>query len=125
MALVWKLDQPQYGPDGLVSLYRGDDWRLSGKVIDLINGYEKPVDTSPFSVTGYFLGVTGNALPFPGVTGACGALSVAVPAASSPLMSETNGEGAYVVVTDVNTGLQQTIPTLDQSVAILTRGPAF
>lgn len=123
--LVWKLDQPQYGPDGLVALYRGDDWRLSGKIVDFINGYEKPVDTSAFSVTGYFGGVTGNALPFAGVTGACGALSVVVPAASSPLLGETNGEGAYVVVTDVNTGLQQTIPTLDQAVAILTRGPAL
>lgn len=124
MSLVWKLDQPQYGPDGLVALYRGDDWRLSGKVVDLINGYEKAVDVSPFAVTGYFPSATGQT-SFAGVTGACGALAVVVPASASLLLAETNGEGAYVVVTDVNTGLQQTIPTLDQAVAIMTRGPAF
>ena len=126
MSLVWKLDKPQYGPDGMVSLYQGDDWCLRGKVINLIGSYEEPVSTYPFAATGYFPSASGGPdLPFPAVTGDCGCLVVKVPASGSPLVQQsTGGQGAYVVVTDVTTGLQKTIPTLDQAVAILARGPA-
>ena len=122
MSLVWKLDRPQFGPDGLVSLFRGDDWNLSGKVINLINGYEQPVDVSPYAATGYFSSASGGPdLPFPAVTGACGVLAVQVPAASSPLVQEsTAGVGVYVVVE--SGGLLQTIPTYGEPVAIRDRG---
>jgi hypothetical protein len=122
MALVWKLDQPQYGPDGLVTLYRGDDWNLTGKVINLINGYEQPVDTSAYSATGYFPSASGGPdLPCAAATGACGSLAVSLPAASTPLVQvSSGGEGAYVVVAD-GMGRLQTIPMVDQSLAILDR----
>ena len=125
MSLVWKLDQPQYGPDGLVSLYQGDDWNLTGKVVNRINGYDQPVDTSAYAATGYFPSASGGPdLPFSAVTGDCGVIAVQVPAASSPLvLASTGGEGAYVVVQD-HQGKLQTIPTVDQAVAILMRGPA-
>lgn len=123
MSLVWKLDRPQYGPDGLVTLYRGDDWNLTGKIVDFINGYEQPVDTSQYSATGYFPSATGGPdLPCAAATGACGSLAVQMPAASTPLVQvSSGGEGAYVVVSD-GQGKLTTVPMIDQSIAILDRG---
>lgn len=124
MSLVWKLNKTQYGPDGLVSLFQGDDWNLDGKVVDLIGSYEAPVDMSPYAATGYFPSASGGAdLPFPAATGVCGSLAVSVPAASGALvLQNTGGSGAYVVVQNQMTGKLQTIPTIDQAVVILARG---
>lgn len=123
MALVWKLDRPQYGLDGLVSLYRGDDWRLSGKLINQIGDYEEPVDASIYSVSGFFPALAGGSdILAPAVTGSCGLIVVSMPAVSTPLVQEnTGGEGAYIVVQD-NMGKLQTVPTRDQALAILDRG---
>lgn len=122
MALVWKLDRPQYGPDGLVTLYRGDDWNLTGKVVNLIGSYEQPVDMSQYSASGFFPSASGGPdLPAVAATGTCGALSVQMPAASTPLVQvSSGGEGAYVVVAD-GQGKLTTIPMIDQSLAILDR----
>lgn len=122
MALVWKLDRPQYGLDGMVSLYRGDDWNLSGKLINQIGDYEEPVDASAYSVSGFFPALSGGAdLLAPAATGSCGLITVSMPAASTPLVQEnTGGEGAYIVIFD---GVKlQTVPTRDQAIAILDRG---
>ena len=122
MSLVWKLDKPQYGPDGLVTLFRGDDWSLSGKVVNLIGSYEQPVDTSQYSASGYFPSASGGPdLPAAAVTGSCGSLTVQMPAVRTPFVQvSSGGEGAYVVVQDQQ-GKLTTIPMLDQSLAILDR----
>lgn len=122
MALLLVLDKTQYGPDGLVTLYRGDDWKLTGKVVNQIGSYEQPVDTSQFSVSGFFPSASGGPdLPAVAATGSCGAIAISLPAASTPLIQvSSGGEGAYIVVQDAM-GKLQTIPTRDQAIAILDR----
>lgn len=122
MSLVIKLDKPQYGPDGLVTLYRGDDWNLTGKIINQIGSYEAPVDASQFSASGFFPSASGGPdILAVAATGACGSIVVSLPAASTPLVQvSSGGEGSYIVVQDQQ-GKLTTIPTRDQAIAILDR----
>lgn len=122
MSLVLKLDKPQYGPDGLVTLYRGDDWNLTGKLINQIGSYEEPVDSSLYSVSGFFPSASGGPdILAPATTGSCGSISVNMQAASTPFVqTNTGGEGAYVVIAD-QSGTLTTVPTRDQAVAIIDR----
>lgn len=123
MSLVWKLDPENYGVDGLVSLYRGDDWSLAGKLVDLIQGYERPVDTSLYSASGFFPSASGGPdLLAPAATGACGAVVVTLDQGQTPNVALSSGQGAYVVVADSG-GKLTTVPTSDQAVAVLDRGP--
>lgn len=123
MSLVLILDKPQYGPDGLVTLYRGDDWNLTGKVVNQIGSYEEPVDVSNLAVSGFFPSASGGPdLLAPAATGSCGSVSITLPATSTPLVQvNTGGEGPYIVVAD-QSGKLTTVPTRDQAVAILDRG---
>lgn len=122
MAIRWKLDREQVGPDGLITLFRGDDWNVVGKLVNLIGSYEQPVDASQYSATGYFPSATGGAdLPALAATGSCGALSVQYPAISTPSVQvSSGGEGPYVVLQD-SQGKLTTVPTIDQNMAILDR----
>lgn len=122
MSLVIKLDKPQYGVDGLVNLYRGDDWNLTGKLIDQIGSYEEPVDSSQYSVSGFFPSATGGPdIYAQASTGTCGSISVVLPADQTPLVQLSDGVGAYVVIKDVSGNLT-TVPTRDQSIAVVDRG---
>ncbi len=124
MSLVLLIDKPQYGPDGMVTLYRGDDWNLAFKVVNRIGSYDQPVDTTTFEgATGFFPSASGGPdLPAESAdTGPCGALNVVMPAASTPLVEVSSGGlGPYVVIEDSDGNLK-TIPTVDQSLAILDR----
>jgi hypothetical protein len=126
MALFLKLDKAQYGPDGLVTLTRGDDWSLAAKLIDLIGSYESAVDASQYAATGFFPSASGGPdLPCAAVTGQCGSLSVSMPAASTPFVElNSGGEGPYVVLMD-NQGKLQTVRTVDQAVVVVDRGPSL
>lgn len=122
MARYLKIDRRFYGEDGLVSLYRGDDWSFYGQVVDRIGTYETHVDLSGYSVTGYVPSVTGGVeLPLTAATGACGTLSLTLPAAESPQAELMNGQAMYVVMQD-SMGKLQTVPTIDESIAVLDRG---
>lgn len=122
MSRVLKFDKKFYGDDGLLSLYRGDDWDIYGTVVDRVNGYETLVDLSQYGVTGYFPSATGGSnLPASAVTGSCGLITVSMPAASTPFVqTNTGGEGAYLILED-SMGRLQTVPTIDQAIAILDR----
>jgi hypothetical protein len=123
MSRVLKFDRKFYGDDGLLSLYRGDDWSIYGTVVDRVNAYETLVDLSQYGATGYFPSATGGAdLPATAITGSCGVLTISLPAATTPLVqSSTGGEGAYIVLQD-SMGNLTTVPTIDQALAILDRG---
>jgi hypothetical protein len=123
MSRVLKLDKKFYGEDGLLSLYRGDDWAIYGTVVDRVLGYETLVDLLPYSAVAYFPAATGTTdLPAIAVSGGCGVLAISLPAASTPLaQTNTGGQAIYVVLTD-GSGKQQTVTTIDEAVAILDRG---
>jgi hypothetical protein len=123
MARVLKLDKKFYGEDGLLSLFRGDDWEVYGKVVDRVSGYETEVDLAPYSATGYVPSASGGPdLPLAAATGGCAVLTLSMPAASTPLVAENSGgAGIYVVLQD-SMGRLQTVPTIDQAVAVLDRG---
>ena len=122
MAKVLKLDRKFYGDDGLLSLYRGDDWQISGTVVERINGYETILDLSPYTAQSFFASATGGSdIPASAATGAGGLVTISIPAASTPLVSLSSGSGAYIILQDVQ-GKMQTIPTSDDSIAVLDRG---
>ena len=123
MARVLKYDKKFYGDDGLLSLYRGDDWSIYGKVVDRVGSYETEVDLSAYSATAYFPSATGGPdLPTSAVTGSCGTLTVSMPAAQTPnVQTNSAGEGAYVVLQD-SQGKLTTVTTIDESIAVLDRG---
>lgn len=123
MSRVLKFDRKFYGDDGLLSLYRGDDWSIYGTMVDRVNGYETLVDLSQYSVTGYFPSVTGGSdVPAMAATGSCGVLTISLPAASTQLVLDNqNGQGMYVVTQD-GMGNLQTVSTIDDAIAILIRG---
>lgn len=123
MSRVWKLDRSQYGDDGLLSLFRGDDWSVFGTVVDRVNGYETLVDLSGLAVTGYFPSASGGPdLPALAVTGSCGVLTVSLPAASTPLVLDSTGGIPLYVVTQDRSGRLVTVPTRDEGVVIIDRG---
>lgn len=123
MARVLKLDRKFYGDDGLLSLYRGDDWSVYGKVVDRVGSYETGVDLSAYGVTGYMPSASGGAdLPIQAATGSCGTLSLsAAKALTVSVQPNSGGEGIYVVLADAMGNLT-TVPTFDQAVAVLDRG---
>lgn len=122
MSRVLKLDRAQYGDDGLLSLYRGDDWSIKGTLVDRVNGYETLVDASSLAVTGYFPSASGGPdLPAMAATGACGVVTITMPAASTPLVDvNTGGEGIYLVTQ--NGSLIHTVPSQDDAVVVIDRG---
>lgn len=123
MSRVLKLDRKFYGDDGLLSLFQGDDWAIFGKVVDRVGSYETGVDLSLYSASAYFPSATGGAdLPAAAATGQCSLLTISMPAISTPnVMLNTGGEGIYIVLEDAQ-GHLQTVPTIDQGIAILQRG---
>lgn len=123
MARILKVDGKFYGDDGLVSLFRGDDWSLQGKIVDRVNGYETPVDLSAYSASAFFPSASGGpdvlALA---VTGQCSALAISLGKADTPgVQTNVGGEGIYVVLKD-NAGNLQTVPTFDQAISVQDRG---
>lgn len=122
MARVIKLDKRQYADDGLLPLFRGDDWSVIGKVVDRVGSYESEVDMSPYSATGYFPAATGGSdLPVSAATGECGSVTISVPKEVSPNIALSNGIGAYIVLQD-QSGNLQTVPTIGTDIAVLDRG---
>lgn len=123
MSRILKLDKKFYSDDGVVPLFRGDDWNLLGKVVDRAGNYETGVDLSPYSATAYFPSASGGPdLPAMAATGSCGSLTISMPAASTPnVQSNVGGIGAYVVLKD-SQGNLTTVPTVDQAIAVLDRG---
>lgn len=123
MARVLRLDKKFYSDDGLLSLYRGDDWSFYGKVVDRVGSYDTEVDLFLYSATAYFPSATGGPdLPTTAATGSCATLTISMPKTSTPnVATNVAGIGAYVVTQDAQGNLE-TVPTIDQAIAILDRG---
>jgi hypothetical protein len=116
MAKILLLDQGQY-IDGIIPLYLGDDWTLTGKIVNqLPGGYGQDVSLAGLSATAYFPGgVTGQVAL---TNAAAGELSISVPASGTMAASGSvnpNGSAIYLVAQGAT---RQTFYTPDSPVAI-------
>lgn len=126
MAKYLRMQQDQYGVNGLIPLTQGDDWSLIARAVDLIGGVE--VDTG-------LPGITGASAFFPAATGGfiqgtieitdttLGGLTIGLPASGSALTLASNqGVQPYVTLTS-SAGLETLYP-YDFPLQILPRGQA-
>lgn len=122
MAKVIAFDLDNYGPNGMISLVRGDDWLLSGKVVDLEGPLVHDVDLSGVTgVSGFFPGPDG---PIPGVVTItdtdCGKITLGL-AASGSSGTQLSDSGVSVYITTEDPQGLHTIRSQDQLVQISDR----
>lgn len=122
MGRVWALDRRQYSANGLLSLYQGDDWAVSGIITDQVAGsYGDAVDLSGYQATGYFP-ATGDPIAKVAALGSCGLCVIRLDSDESALTeANPDGVGLYVVL-EAPDGSLQTVPTSEDVAAILERG---
>lgn len=86
MARYLQFDRVLYGSNGNIPLTRGDDWSLTGTVVQLNGANVDPVDlTGNSGLTAYFPGITGSVLvgTISVPTPACGRVVLGLPASAS------------------------------------------
>lgn len=122
MAKTLRLDTNNYGPNGTIDLTRGDDWRLTGKIVNVNGPLLEDVDlTGTDAVSGFLPGDTAPIMCQVTILDAdCGkvAISLAASGTSGAQLSDS-GTGLYIVLQDAQ-GLH-TINSLDQSIRISDR----
>lgn len=62
MAIFLQFAKRELGPNGLIPVKRGDDWKLSAFIVEKYSGYEVEVDMTGASATGYFEAASGGAV---------------------------------------------------------------
>src|SRR5438552_1296469 len=55
MAIFLSLDKRQFGPNGLIPLRRGDDWKLVGAIIEKYSNYQKDYSLAAYNGASGFL----------------------------------------------------------------------
>lgn len=128
MAKFLRFDKRAYSPStGLLPLRRGDDWALSGQIVERFAGYEAPLDCSNVdSATGYFPasesctgGTFAKAVTFLDKT--CGMVQLPVTSDETPqIQANDDGIGIYLVLQRGATF--ETVEQIDRSLEIKDRG---
>lgn len=119
-----KFNKELYGVDGMIGLVRGDDWLLTGRVVDNVQGVDLEVDLTGDSITGFFPSASGCGIMLP-VTATItnptvGQIQLSVPKGQSPqvLLSDV-GLAPYVTL---QSAVLQTIYPYDAPVKVTDRG---
>lgn len=124
MALFIDWDQTNYGVDGAIRLYTGDDWHLTGRIVDLIGGVKNRVDLSALQgASAFFPAASGGMMTglMTVVDSVAGLVKLSVAASQTPYANISDVPCApYAVVQ--SSGLLQTVPPLDTAVVIADRG---
>lgn len=114
--------------NGAAQLFRGDDWSLPGKIVDVVDGvYSRDVDMTGISATAYFPAATGGA-PVSGnvqfLTQEVGKFNIQVPAAYTPQVA--TGQLGFYILTQVGaTGAQATYAMTDALLNVQDRNTVF
>lgn len=123
MARYLKLDPDQYGVDGLIPLYRGDDWALTGRVIELDQGIEREVNlSSVVGATGMIPAASGGqaVLQLDVVDADCGKIVLSLGAAQTPEIRLSDVGVSPVIVLEEGANLH-TLTSVDQALKIQDR----
>lgn len=122
MAKYLKLNEDQYGVDGMVRLYRGDDWALSAKIVDLTQGLESAVDlTGLIAASAFFPGALGFIqATWTVVDAPKGLVTISMAASGTPAVDLNTDGISPLVVLQEPTGLQTLVAT-DQPIVVQDR----
>lgn len=128
MALFLVFDKKHQNPSGMIPLKRGDDWKLTGKIVEKYAKYEKEVDLTGASATGFFQAadaadtdkVIDVAVQM--VNAECGQVKVELAASGTSLVAlDEAGTSMYMTVSHPTLGLV-TIETEAPILEIKDRG---
>lgn len=123
MAKKVLLDPAQYDASGLLPLFRGDDWAVTGKIQDQVGGILNDVDsTAVTGATGWFPGASGAlAGVFSWLDQAASKFKVTL-AGSGSLGAQLSSAGLGMYLTLQEPAGLETVPTLDQPLGIQDPG---
>lgn len=123
MAKYIKLDKSQYGKDGVIPLKRGDDWVLTGKIVNRSCGEDLTVDLTGLGMTACLPGADGSTITVDpvAVDAEEGTFTMTVPKAKTLLTQPSFGTGFYIVLQD-NDSNQETVESYDPALEIKDRG---
>lgn len=124
MAKFLILDKKHYdGSKGMIPLKRGDDWLLSGKIVEKYASYQADLDLSGASATAYFAGTGTDVTASVTLEDAPGgAISVSLGKEATPGVAlAEEGTSLYLVVTGGD-GKVFTVETPDEALEIKDRG---
>lgn len=121
MSRIIQIDAKYFSIDGLVPLYRGDDWSIEVRFLQRQLNYLQPVDMTGSTVTAYFP-TTGTSIAA-SVDFTCqtqGTAYINLPASGTSLV-KLNSTGMDLYAVEVASGIIQTYTTENQPVEILDR----
>lgn len=124
MSKVIYLEKDQFGEDGTVPVFKGDDWAIRTRIGNDAPGLPfAQIDMTGKSVTGYFPAATGGTVTAIGtVTDAPGGrVTFDLPPESTEQTLETTGTDFYAIVEDGDEE-QETYQTRGQLLEIKSRG---
>jgi|ERR1019366_3408057 hypothetical protein len=120
MAKVLILAPSQY-LQGQVNLFQGDQWSVTGQIVDQYNGVSVPTNlTGAQGVTAYFPGVAGVAVQVPATISDAsqGIVTISVSPTVSQTVLSSEGSSFYVQVSGLIAGGLVTVPTFDQPLVV-------
>lgn len=119
MALYLQFDKRQAAPSGLIPLKRGDDWQLSGQMVEKYARYQSPLDLTGCSATAYFEGDPSGTVTsvVQVVDELAGLVRIDLPASATPGVAlSDSGTTIYTVVTHPTKGtitVENEVPVLE------------
>lgn len=117
------LDRTQYFR-GQITLFIGDQWYLTGRVVERIGGVDQDVNLTSAAVTGYFPAAAGGASGFVAVVedAICGKISIPVsPTQSAGLLTSPQPISVYAAVSGTSDG-PYSVSTSDDVLVIASPG---
>lgn len=102
MALILTINAKHFGPNGLIPLRRGDDWKLAAQIQDKKGNYVDVKDLTSHSATAFFNSATGALPATVNITDAqCGNVEILLPSESTPSINlAPEGSSMYVILED-------------------------
>lgn len=118
MAKFLDVDKKHFNSAGVVPLRRGDDWKITGTVVDKYARYSAPFDLTGSAATGFWPAASGGVIaePFTVIDAKGGQFEMDVPAADTPNVSTDEATTVYATIQHPTLGLI----TLETEFAILS-----
>lgn len=124
MSKFIQFNKENYDADGLITVYRGDDWLIKGKIKDRVGSEDLDVDlTGTTGASGFVPAASGGFMACLAtvVDSLAGIISLSVPAANSPNAQASQSGAAPYIILSSSAGIQ-TLTPLDAPLRVLDRG---
>lgn len=108
MAKFLDFDKKNFNSAGVIPLRRGDDWKVSGTIIDKYARYQAPFDLTGISAaTGFWPGASGGVIPEPFtiLDAKGGQFEMDVPASDTPNIATEDSTTIYATLQHPTLGL--------------------